>query len=413
MTPDSTKGFAIIVAAGSGRRCPGPRSKQFLELERRPLYQWSLATFQNSPQIAGIILVGPGDGPQTLEDMRRECTGFSKLLAVVAGGASRTASVSCGFSALAHLKLPPQTPILVHDGVRPLVTPELIERVIQRVEPYRAVIPCTTPTATVKQLSGDTITKTIDRDNLGLAQTPQGISYQLLGQALDWWRKHPHPTITDEGSLLENLAPAQRCRVIITKVDGDPDNLKITVPGDLERARMIYRRQSAAPPYRPRMATGFGYDVHAFADGRKLILGGIEIVGHPGLAGHSDADVLVHALVDALLGAVGAGDIGHHFPDLDPAFKNMCSLKFLTHALTLVRERGFYLEAADITVVAQRPRLAPHIPSMRDNLRACIGLPCQINIKATTTEGLGFTGRGEGIAAYAVATVSELPPSTP
>ncbi|MBN2704858.1 MAG: 2-C-methyl-D-erythritol 2,4-cyclodiphosphate synthase [Deltaproteobacteria bacterium] len=157
------------------------------------------------------------------------------------------------------------------------------------------------------------------------------------------------------------------------------------------------------------MATGFGYDVHAFADGRKLILGGIEIDGHPGLAGHSDADVLVHALVDALLGAVGAGDIGHHFPDHDPAFKNICSLNFLTHALNLVRERGFHLEAVDITVVAQRPRLAPHIPRMLDKLRACIGLPCQINIKATTTEGLGFTGRGEGIAAYAVATVSALP----
>ncbi|MBN2706824.1 MAG: 2-C-methyl-D-erythritol 4-phosphate cytidylyltransferase, partial [Deltaproteobacteria bacterium] len=163
MTPDSAKGFAIIVAAGSGRRCPGPRSKQFLELESRPLYQWSLAAFQNSPQIAGIILVGPGADPETLEKMRRECAGFSKLLAIVAGGASRTASVSCGFSALAHLKLPPQTPILVHDGVRPLVTLELIELVIQRVEPYRAVIPCTTPTATVKQLSGNTITKTIDR----------------------------------------------------------------------------------------------------------------------------------------------------------------------------------------------------------------------------------------------------------
>ncbi len=229
----------------------------------------------------------------------------------------------------------------------------------------------------------------------------------MLREALDYWRKNPATPITDEGALIENLPQEKRTKVTIINVPGESSNLKVTFPEDLQRAEsLLQKKREKEIPYKPRQATGFGYDVHAFATDRKLILGGIEIPGHAGLAGHSDADVLVHALVDALLGAVGAGDIGRHFPDHDSAFKDLCSLHFLNRAMMIVMEKGFRLEAADITIVAQQPKLAPHIPTMLAILKETIASPCQLNIKATTSEGLGFTGRREGIAAYAVATVT-------
>ncbi len=400
--------YAVIVAAGSGRRCPGSQTKQFLDLCGQPLYLWSVQTFQQCPEIAGIVIVGPKHNYQALLEMQQETAIFDKVMKVVAGGESRTESVSNGVSALAAADndIHKSDPILIHDGVRPLVTTELIINVAKQVGPKQVAIPTTTPTATVKKIVGNTITETIAREQLGLAQTPQGVPYELLCEALKHWRQNPATPITDEGALIENLPPNKRAEVTILNVPGEPYNLKITFPEDLRQAEAILLRETNnAIAFKPRQATGFGYDVHAFAASRKLILGGIEISGHPGLAGHSDADVLIHALVDALLGAVGAGDIGQHFPDHDPAFKNRSSLYFLERALTIVKKRGFKLEAADITIVAEQPKLAPHIPAMLTMLKKTIASPCQLNIKATTSEGLGFTGRREGIAAYAVATV--------
>lgn len=407
--------FAIIVAAGSGRRCPGPQSKQFLNLGDQPLYLWSVRAFQDCFSIVGIIIVGPNHNHKALVEMERETTNFDKVIAVVAGGDSRPESVNIGVRALTASigTLSEIDPILIHDGVRPLLTPELIVKVAEQVGARQIAIPTTTPTATVKRIIGKTIAQTIAREEIGLAQTPQGVPYGLLREALDYWEKNPANLITDEGSLIENLPPEKRIGVTTVNVTGETDNLKITFPEDLQQAESLLQKKIAQKtPYKPRQATGFGYDVHAFAPARKLILGGIEIPGHAGLAGHSDADVLIHALVDALLGAVGAGDIGQHFPDHDPAFKDLCSLHFLEQAMTIVRERDFYLEAADITVVTQQPKLAPHIPAMLETLKKTIASPCQLNIKATTSEGLGFTGRREGIAAYAVATVSAVFPST-
>ncbi|MEA3332498.1 MAG: 2-C-methyl-D-erythritol 2,4-cyclodiphosphate synthase [Pseudomonadota bacterium] len=401
--------FAIIVAAGSGRRCPGPQSKQFLNLGKQPLYLWSVKAFQECPDITGIIIVGPNHNPNTLLEMEQKTIPFDKIIAVVAGGDSRTESVNIGVSSLATMTgtLSETDPILIHDGVRPLVTAELIVKVAKQVGTKQIAIPTTTPTATVKKIVGKTITHTIAREEIGLAQTPQGVPYGLLREALDYWKKNPARPITDEGALIENLPPEKRIDVTTINIPGESSNLKITFPEDLQRAEaLLQRKMNQETPYKPCQATGFGYDVHAFAPTRKLILGGIEIPGHAGLAGHSDADVLIHALVDALLGAVGAGDIGQHFPDHDPTFKNLCSLHFLEQAMTIVREKGFYLEAADITVVAQQPKLEPHIPAMLETLKKTIASPCQLNIKATTSEGLGFTGRREGIAAYAVATVT-------
>ncbi len=408
--PTQKPAFAIIVAAGSGRRCPGPQAKQFLSLDGQPLYLWSVKAFHECLKIAGIILVGPNHNPKALLEMQQETALFDKVLAVVAGGNSRTESVSIGVAALAATgNFSNSDPILIHDGVRPLVTPKLIDKVAKQVSSKQIAIPTTTPTATVKKIVGKTIIKTIAREQIGLAQTPQGLPYGLLCEALDYWQKNPTTPITDEGALIENLPQEKRIKVSIINVPGESSNLKVTFPEDLQRAEsLLQKKRKKEVPYKPRQATGFGYDVHAFAADRKLILGGIEIPGHAGLVGHSDADVLVHALVDALLGAVGAGDIGRHFPDHDSAFKDLCSLHFLNWTMTIVREKGFRLEAADITIVAQQPKLAPHIPTMLTMLQETIASPCQLNIKATTSEGLGFTGRREGIAAYAVATVMAI-----
>ncbi len=405
--------FAIIVAAGSGNRCPGPRAKQFLKLRGKPIYIWSVKAFQETHCVAGIVVVGPNSDDKALLEMQELTREFPKVLKVVAGGNSRTESVSNGIIAL-HLScdIAENDPVLIHDGVRPLITPDLIHRVAALVTPNQIAIPTTTPTATVKKIAGQTITATINRETIGLAQTPQGVPWALLREAVTHWRDNPAVTITDEGSLIENLPSKKRGQIIMMNVPGDTDNLKITFPKDRQRAEaLISEREKSQEdisplPYKPRIATGFGYDVHAFTPNRKLILGGIEIPHPLGLDGHSDADVLIHALVDAILGAIGEGDIGHHFPDNDPMHENRCSLDFLEETMLLVRQHKFYLEAADITVVTEQPKLKPHIPRIQARLLKSIALPCQLNIKATTSEGLGFTGRHEGIAAYAVATVS-------
>jgi 2-C-methyl-D-erythritol 2,4-cyclodiphosphate synthase/2-C-methyl-D-erythritol 4-phosphate cytidylyltransferase len=384
-----------------------------MDLNGEPIYIWSVKAFQKTPCITGIIVVGPGHDNQALRDIQVRTAPFPKVLTVVAGGSCRTESVNNGVTALqANCKITEPDAVLVHDGVRPLVTPDLITKVADKVSLNCAAIPTTTPTATVKKITGETISHTINRVETGLAQTPQGVSYKWLREALSHWHNQPAANITDEGSLLENLPQNHRRQIKMINVAGDPDNLKITFPQDHQKARMLLderrnlNKGDCPPIYKPRTATGFGYDVHAFATGRKLILGGVDIPYHLGLDGHSDADVLTHALIDAILGAIGAGDIGHHFPDHDPAHKNRCSLDFLGHTMQLVKRQGFYLEAADITVVAEQPKLKPHIPEMLIKLKEKIVLPCQLNIKATTTEGLGFAGRREGIAAYAVATVT-------
>ncbi len=406
----TTRGYAVIVAAGAGRRCPGPLAKQFLELEGQPLYLWSVKAFLQDPRIHGVVLVGPAADEAARAGMREAVRAFPRVLAVVAGGPTRTDSVACGIDALTEqVALADNDPVLIHDGARPLVSAELIARIIDETAAGRVAIPVTTPTATVKQLDRNTILKTLPRETLGLAQTPQGLPCKLLLRALEYYRRHPDPArpATDESALVEALPEALRKGFNIVAVAGETRNLKITFPEDLRLARALLPQSLQehgsfpAPPF----ATGFGYDVHAFANQRELVLGGVKIPQHTGLAGHSDADVLVHALVDAILGAVGAGDIGQLFPDHDPAYKDMCSLRFLEKAVELVRAQGRLLLAADITVVAETPKLAPHIPAMRNCLLEVLG-PCQLNLKATTSEGLGFTGRREGIAAYAIVTVA-------
>ncbi len=401
--------FAIIVAGGRGSRCPGPQAKQFLNLCNRPLYLWSVAAFEKVPAVRGTVLVGPAGDPEKLEAMRRAVTNHPRVIGVVAGGESRTASVACGLEELQrHPGVSARTPVLIHDGARPLVSPELIRRVSEKISPENVVIPVTRPTATVKLLARDKIRRTLPREEIGLAQTPQGTTCGILGQALEFWRQNPQLPVTDEGQLVENLFSSQPEKISMITVQGEKFNLKITYPEDLKIAEALFNpdREDSGSTFQPRWSTGFGYDVHAFAPERKLILGGIEIPGHPGLAGHSDADVLIHALVDAILGAIGGGDIGRLFPDHDPAFKDRSSLDFLDQVLAGMRAKGFQLQSADITVVAEKPKLAPHIPAMLTCLRRTVGRPCQLNIKATTSEGLGFTGRREGIAAYAVATVT-------
>ncbi len=427
MVPDSLSPvYAIIVAGGSGRRCPGLRTKQFQEVNGIPVYLWSVIAFAETPGIDGIILVGPAGDAAGRATMTAAVRPFTRVLAVAAGGASRTASVAAGLAALQDQDIRlDRARILVHDGARPLVGTELIARVAAATGEQQVAIPVLRPAETVKQLAGDRIAATLDRQQIGLAQTPQGVPLNLLARALKEWHNAGEPPVTDEGALIEWLPEERRPGVKIVAVNGDEKNLKITHPGDLKRAALLLAEGNNRPSgmtiralagQHPetgttplRVATGFGFDVHAFAANRKLILGGIEIPGHPGLAGHSDADVLIHALVDAILGAIGGGDIGRLFPDHDPAYKNLCSLRFLETAAALARKRGFTITAADITVIAQSPKLAPHFPAMTKKLQAALaGHPCRLNLKATTTEGLGFTGRREGIAASAVVTVTAV-----
>ncbi len=280
--------------------------------------------------------------------------------------------------------------VLVHDGARPLVSREIIDRCYLAAMQNGAGIAAVPVKDTLKR--GDDsgrVTATIDRTSLWQAQTPQAVRKELLEKA---FRHNGDADVTDESSLLEKAA------IPVTLVEGAETNIKITRPEDLSLAEKIVQLQ-----LQPKLRIGHGYDAHRFADNRKLVIGGITVPHSQGLAGHSDADVLTHALCDALLGALGLGDIGRHFPDSDEKFAGIYSINLLEHVVALAKEHGYAIANADITLVCQEPRLAPYLEQMKELL----GHTCKIdsgdlNIKATTTEKMGFTGRKEGISCHAV-----------
>ncbi|MBN2231343.1 MAG: 2-C-methyl-D-erythritol 2,4-cyclodiphosphate synthase [Deltaproteobacteria bacterium] len=406
------RGHALIVAAGTGSRCPGTTRKQFAMLADKPLFRWSLERFHGHPRIDSVTLVGPADNDALLAAMAREAAVVDIGITVIPGGTSRPASVAAGIDHLRE-RLPGEAYILVHDGVRPLADTELISRVLDACAPGRVTVPVIRPPETVKLLAADdAIERTLDRRRIGLAQTPQAAPLELLAAAFGKLADRAGDIVTDEAHLVESAGlGAGFCAV-----PGDPRNIKLTYPDDFTRAAAYLTADrndpmptnTTADPYAAPAgglpAVGFGYDVHRLVADRRLVLGGVEIPFEKGLAGHSDADVVIHAMVDAILGAIGAGDIGRHFPDTDQRHRDADSRVFLRHAVALADARSFRLTAIDVTIVAQRPKLAPHLPAMEDTLRACLPAPCRLNLKATTTEGLGFTGTGEGIAACAVAT---------
>jgi 2-C-methyl-D-erythritol 4-phosphate cytidylyltransferase/2-C-methyl-D-erythritol 2,4-cyclodiphosphate synthase len=350
--------------------------KVWIEHQGRPLWARSLATFAQHPQVETTGLVVASD---RIEEARAQApeAGF-----VVAGGASRQESSRLGLVAL------PEgiEAVLVHDAARPFVTRDLIDRVMDGVREAGAACPAVPVVDTVKSLGDGGILIGIDRSRLVAAQTPQGALKPILERAL---ALEAHAT--DEAGLIE----ASGRKVLM--VEGDPENIKVTHPGDLSRL---------VPSGEVR--TGLGYDIHAFSEDpeRRLFLGGVEFEDRPGLEGHSDADVLIHAVVDALLGAAALGDIGQLYPNSDPRWKGASSLVFLEGAKQALADLGWKPVHVDVTVVAMRPQVMPRSQEIRASLARGLGLDVgRVSIKATTNEGLGSLGRGEGIAAWATATI--------
>lgn len=376
---------AIIVAAGRGKRLGLHDAKPFVMLGRRPLLAWSLQAFARCNAVDSIVLVVDPQCQDRAADLA-SCWGEGKVAQICPGGPERVDSVQIGLDAL-----PPRTRLVaIHDGARPLVTVELILRVLDAAAVSGAAIAALPVRDTVRRDVREGISETLDRDSLFLAQTPQVFAADLIRRA--YANRSSSPLPSDDAQLVERLDhPVQL-------IQGDPRNLKITTVEDLELAEAVLSESQTS------FRTGIGYDVHPLVEDRPLMLGGVQLEFPLGLCGHSDADVLCHAVGDALLGAAGLGDLGTHFPDSDPAHHGLAGLELLEQIQALVAQAGLCLENLDVTVICEAPRLSPHLPRMRDNLARALGATVeQINIKATTTEGLGFVGRQEGIAAEATA----------
>ncbi len=372
---------ALIVAAGRGHRAGAPLPKQYLDLNGQTILRRSAKAFLDSGLVHVVqVVIHPADRP-----LYDESTDGLALLEPCAGGASRQDSVRLGLEALAG-----ESPdlVLIHDAARPFVSATLIRAVIDGLSNNEAVIPGLAVTDTIKQVDGGIITGNIDRDSLRRAQTPQGFRYRTILAA--------HRALADVADLTDDAAVAERAGHAVHVVDGDERNIKVTTPEDVAALSV----QAMIP------CSGTGFDVHRLGPGDHVMLCGHRIPHSQGLIGHSDADVALHALVDAILGAVGAGDIGRHFPPSDPQWKGVPSRLFLEEAVRLVRAQGGRIANVDVTIICEAPKVTPHVEPMTAVLTEILGIPAsRINVKATTTEKLGFTGRGEGIAAQATASV--------
>lgn len=393
--------WAIVLAAGSGSRLAAAtrgRPKQFLLWEGAPLYWRSAQVFAQSGAVGGIVLVFP-EASLAAESGRIAALSAGDDLGVpwcaVAGGPERQDSVRLGLAAVPRKV----RQVLVHDAARPFVSAALVRRICAALaEGAPAVIPGLPVTDTIKlvdEAAPELAAGTPPRALLRAVQTPQGFDAALLREAHDRVRAGEAPA-TDDAALVEALGMPVRI------IPGEAENVKITNPEDL-----ALLRREARPPL---PCNGLGYDVHRYGGGRPLRLGGVEIPGAPGIFAHSDGDVLLHALMDAILGCAALGDIGQHFPDSDPAFDGISSAILLDRVLELAAGVCVRLCHVDLTVVAQKPRLAPWREEIRNNVAALLGLGRQaVNLKATTEEGLGFTGRVEGIKAWALVSALREP----
>ena len=379
---------AVLVAAGSSTRMGF--DKLSFDLGGETVLHRSIRAFDQCPQIGEIVLVA-GKNRAFVEQQAVGCT---KPVQIVAGGATRAESAKNGVLA-AHGEL-----VAVHDAARPFVSPAVIAAVLEAAARCGAAAPAVPVKDTIKQaVPGDgktvpeacLVRSTPDRSTLYAVQTPQCFDRTQYLAALQELDAEKARLVTDDCSLFELTGRS------VQLTQGDYANLKITTREDLPRP--VQKEET-------RMRIGHGYDVHRLVEGRKLILGGVEISFEKGLLGHSDADVLAHAVMDAVLGAAALGDIGQHFPDNDPAYAGADSLELARHVARILSEHGYRVENIDATILCQRPKLAPHIPAMRANLAAAFGLPVDaVSVKATTEEHLGFTGEGLGIAAHAVALI--------
>ena len=375
---------ALIVAAGRGRRFGDPLPKQYQSLLGRPVLRHTASAFLNHPRIDAVrIVIGPDDG--ALYD---EAVGDLGLLAPVIGGAERQDSVRLGLESFA---LQPPEVVLIHDAARPLVDDGVIERAIAGLAEHDGAIAAVPVTDTVKRTDGSAIVATIDRTHLWRAQTPQAFRYAAILAA--------HRAAAG-GALSDDAAVAEQAGLRVGVTLGDEANVKITTPDDMARAERHLLGRLGLP------RVGNGYDVHRFGPGAHVMLCGVRVEHGQGLVGHSDADVGLHALTDAILGALGDGDIGQHFSPADARWRNADSSVFLRHAADLVSARGGRIAHVDVTLVCERPKVAPHRAAMVARIAEILQIPAaRVSVKATTTEGLGFTGRAEGIAGQATATV--------
>ncbi len=382
-----TGNYAVVVAAGRGVRMGAAVNKVLLPLCGEPVIRHAVRAFCEADEIDGVVVAASAD---ETEQMRAALCGLEKVCAIVPGGSTRQESVKNGLDAL-----PKEARIaLVHDGARPLISRELIARCIRQTEDCGSAVVCTPVTDTVKVEKDGCVVRTLDRSQLRAVQTPQCFFAGELKAAYEAAARDG-VSVTDDASVMEHAGHS------VHLLESSEVNFKLTTPEDLRRAEDIIGERKFMQRL-PR--TGFGYDVHKLVSGRRLILCGKAIPWEKGLDGHSDADVAVHALMDALLGAACLGDIGRLYPDNDPAFEGADSMKLLADVLRRVKDAGYAVVHADVTIVAQKPKLMPYMDEMRRNLENAMP-GAQVNVKATTTEHLGFEGRGEGISAQAVATI--------
>jgi 2-C-methyl-D-erythritol 4-phosphate cytidylyltransferase/2-C-methyl-D-erythritol 2,4-cyclodiphosphate synthase len=374
---------AIIAAGGRGLRFGAAQPKQFLSLGGRSILERSVDAFRNCGVIDDVVVALP---PELAEFPPASLLGGPKLVEVVGGGTRRQDSVANAFARVADRA----DIVVIHDAARPFVTDQTIRRIVAAAADCGAAIAAIRAHDTVKRAgSNRVVTATLPRDEIFLAQTPQAFRTAVLKDALALGSD-----ATDEAMLAE-LAGHE-----VQIVEGDPQNLKITTPSDLVTAERLLGLSSAPAAIR----IGNGYDLHRLVAGRPLVLGGVTIPFEKGLLGHSDADVICHAVTDAVLGAVGAGDIGRHFPDTDPAWKGANSLELLRQAAALVKRDGFVVSNVDVVVIAQKPKLVPYIDAIRANLASALSCDAsQVSVKGKTNEGLDSMGAGESIAAHAVA----------
>ena len=370
---------ALIVAAGSGSRMGGDLPKQFRLLGNKSVLAHAIDALASHPAIDRVRVV-VGEGQQTLA---KDALGDRDVGDVIIGGAERSDSVRAGLAAI------DDGIVLVHDAARPFCPPGVIDRLLEALDKGDGCVPVLPVTDTLAKGVG-MLGQMVDRSQMVRVQTPQAFHVEDLRHAMDQVRRGK---ATDESSLLVEAG------LKVVTVEGDPMLEKLTSPADWDRAEASLAARLVS-------RTGMGFDVHAFAGDGPVMMGGIEVPHERGLAGHSDADVVLHAITDALLGAGGFGDIGQHFPPSDPQWKGASSDRFLAHAAALVRDSGGLVDFVDCTVICEAPKVGPHRDAIRARVAAILALPTSaVSIKATTTEKLGFTGRGEGIAAQAVATV--------
>ena len=379
---------AVIVAAGQGLRAGGGVPKQFREIGGIALLRRTLTTFTDNTDITDVqLVIRPADRP-----LVQSLTSDLSILPPAFGGKTRQTSVHAGLDALAR-----RAPdiVLVHDAARPFASEALISRAIKAAAKTGAAIPVLPVTDTVKRVnSSNAVEATIDRTSLRLVQTPQAFTFPELLDA------HRRAVAQGRDDFTDDAALAEWAGLTVSVFAGEPDNIKLTTPEDFARA------ESMQAGLLGDVRIGSGLDVHAFGPGDHVTLGGVRIPHTQALKGHSDADVALHALTDAILGALAEGDIGAHFPPSDPRWRGASSDRFLSFAVERVRARRGRIANLDLTIVCESPRIGVHRDAMRTSIAKIAGLSVErVGVKATTSEKLGFTGRGEGIAAYATATI--------